>query len=99
MSMNSIPSTSSSNPMSRSEALGKAIHDARESKEITREQLSEYLGCNILIMQLIEEGFWIPSELEIAIIAKAVGAPTARLTHLADAARAEEALIRLRWEA
>jgi transcriptional regulator with XRE-family HTH domain len=79
-------------------ALGRAIREEREFQGLTREQLSDVLNCNILIMQLIEEGFWIPSDPEIVLLAKALRCPERRFASLAEMARAEEALVRLRYQ-
>lgn len=78
--------------------LGRSIREEREFQGLSREQLADILGCNVLIMQLIEEGFWIPSDPEVTLLAKALGCPERRFATLVEMARAEEALARLRYQ-
>lgn len=73
-------------------ALGKAIREEREFQGWSAADLADHLGCNALVMQLMEDGFWIPSDRELTLLAKALGCPAARFERLAEMARAEEAL-------
>jgi transcriptional regulator with XRE-family HTH domain len=98
MSIQTKPFLVKQQNIDRGAALGRTIQEEREFQNLTREQLAEYLGCNVLVMQLIEEGFWIPSDPEISLLARALDCPEKRFAMLVEFARAEEALLRVRYQ-
>jgi transcriptional regulator with XRE-family HTH domain len=66
--------------------LARTFRHLREERGLTIVQLSGYAGFHPSVLELIEDGVWVPDQDEVSLLCKALGVPWIQLAFLAAVA-------------
>jgi transcriptional regulator with XRE-family HTH domain len=68
------------------EILSRTLRHLREEQRLTIAQLAGYAGFHPSVLELIEDGVWVPDQDEVILLCKALGVPWINLAFLAAVA-------------